>query len=111
MISQSSFLFSFHFRHSDKGVAGIWIWIRTNRLLAELMIPDGAHANAEDWTYFFLNQAPANTIAPVFSDAQSTDSGSANSSDQPLLYVINLVKTKKDPAAPRSVLSMPIELL
>lgn len=73
----------------------------TRRLLAELMIPDGAHSNAEDWTYFFLNQAPANTIAPVFSDAQSTDSGSANSSDQPLLYVINLVKTKKDAAAPR----------
>jgi hypothetical protein len=71
------------------------------RLLAELMIPDGAHSNAEDWTFFFLNQAPANTIAPIFSDTQSSDSGSVNSSDPPLLYVINLVKTKKDAAAPR----------
>lgn len=71
------------------------------------MIPDGAHANAEDWTYFFLNQAPANTIAPVFSDAQSVSSrrsaGSNDDRQQPLLYVINLVKTKKDPAAPRCV--------
>lgn len=72
-----------------------------HRLLAELMIPDGAHANAEDWTFFFLNQSPANTIAPVFSDAQSVDENSSESTEQPLLYVLNLVRTKKDPAAPR----------
>jgi len=73
------------------------------RLLAELMIPDGAHANEEDWTFFFLNQSPANTIAPVFSDAQSIDGNANESGEQPLLYVLNLVRTKKDAAAPRLV--------
>lgn len=71
------------------------------RLLAELMIPDGAHANEEDWTFFFLNQSPANTIAPVFSDAQSIDSNPNEPGEQTLLYVLNLVRTKKDAAAPR----------
>ena len=71
------------------------------RLLAELMIPDGAHANEEDWTFFFLNQSPANTIAPVFSDAQSIDGNANEPGEQPLLYVLNLVRTKKDVAAPR----------
>ena len=69
------------------------------------MIPDGAHSYAQDWTIFFLNQTPANTITPVFSDTQSvaengTKAGSDN--DEPsLLYVLNLVQTKKDPSVPR----------
>ncbi|KAF8312109.1 spindle pole body interacting protein [Clavulina sp. PMI_390] len=72
-----------------------------DQLLAELMIPDGAHFNAEDWTYFFLNQSPANTIAPVFSDTHANDENASEPTEQPLLYVLNLVKTKKDAAAPR----------
>ncbi|RKO93362.1 docking domain of Afi1 for Arf3 in vesicle trafficking-domain-containing protein [Blyttiomyces helicus] len=42
-------------------------------ILAELMLPDGAHVREEDWTMFFLNQR-----APPL----------------PLLYSLNLVRTK-----------------
>ncbi|TFY64753.1 hypothetical protein EVJ58_g2407 [Rhodofomes roseus] len=33
-------------------------------LLANLMLPDGAERQPEDWTIFFLNQTHFNTIAP-----------------------------------------------
>ncbi|KAJ2696446.1 hypothetical protein FB645_006198 [Coemansia sp. IMI 203386] len=52
--------------------------------LAELMLPDGAHARESDWTVFFLNQK-----AP---DA----SGRVADGGPPLLYVLNLVRTKHD---------------
>ncbi|KAJ1774360.1 hypothetical protein J3B01_003497 [Coemansia erecta] len=52
--------------------------------LAELMLPDGAHARESDWTMFFLNQK-----AP-------DDEGRVASNGPPLLYVLNLVRTKHD---------------
>ncbi|ORX72283.1 spindle pole body interacting protein [Linderina pennispora] len=52
--------------------------------LAELMLPDGAHARESDWTMFFLNQkAPDET-------------GKVTQEGPPLLYVLNLVRTKHD---------------
>jgi hypothetical protein len=61
-------------------------------LLAELMLPDGAHLRTEDWTVFFLNQ----TIPDP--DKISTDD---YNSDTPLLYALNLVRTKHDKEARR----------
>ncbi|CAG8744418.1 14195_t:CDS:2, partial [Dentiscutata heterogama] len=40
-------------------------------LLAELMLPDGAHLRTEDWTVFFLNQSipdPDKISANLMSD-------------------------------------------
>ncbi|KAI8816280.1 docking domain of Afi1 for Arf3 in vesicle trafficking-domain-containing protein [Fimicolochytrium jonesii] len=45
-------------------------------VLAELMLPDGAHLRDEDWTMFLLNQKEAGQM------------------ERPLLYVLNLVRTK-----------------
>ncbi|KAJ1719454.1 hypothetical protein LPJ53_005790 [Coemansia erecta] len=52
--------------------------------LAELMLPDGAHARESDWTVFFLNQKAPDA------DGRVADGGA------PLLYVLNLVRTKHD---------------
>ncbi|KAJ1948580.1 hypothetical protein FBU59_001529, partial [Linderina macrospora] len=52
--------------------------------LAELMLPDGAHARESDWTMFFLNQKAPDETGKVTQDGQ------------PLLYVLNLVRTKHD---------------
>lgn len=57
------------------------------------MLPDGAHLRAEDWTIFCLNQLtpdPHQDIEQVKSD-----------SEKPLLYVLNLVRTKHDATARR----------
>ncbi|KAI9314845.1 docking domain of Afi1 for Arf3 in vesicle trafficking-domain-containing protein [Dichotomocladium elegans] len=59
-------------------------------ILSELMLPDGAHLRAEDWTIFCLNQ----TIPDVESDTQ-------REREKPLLYVLNLVRTKHDATARR----------
>ncbi|KAA1472050.1 spindle pole body interacting protein [Dentipellis sp. KUC8613] len=71
-------------------------------LLANLMLPDGAEKQLEDWTVFFLNQTPFNTIAPVLALEESTVNGhdqdeSGRGTDKPeLLYVLNIVRTKHD---------------
>ncbi|KAJ2161069.1 hypothetical protein GGF46_001740 [Coemansia sp. RSA 552] len=52
--------------------------------LAELMLPDGAHARESDWTMFFLNQKAPN------------DDGRVPEDGPPLLHVLNLVRTKHD---------------
>jgi hypothetical protein len=53
-------------------------------LLAELMLPDGAHARSEDWTVFYLYHTQETT-------------------DNETLYAINLVRTKKDDRVRRRV--------
>ncbi|KAG9299886.1 hypothetical protein G9A89_005415 [Geosiphon pyriformis] len=68
-------------------------------LLAELMLPDGAHLRPEDWTVFFLNQS-------IPDPDDISINGDNNSSDQeenrpPLLYALNLVRTKHDKEARR----------
>ncbi|KAJ3049581.1 hypothetical protein HK102_012465, partial [Quaeritorhiza haematococci] len=40
-------------------------------ILAELMLPDGAHLREEDWTVFFLNQrSPSADEPPVMTRAR-----------------------------------------
>ncbi|KAK7676155.1 hypothetical protein QCA50_020866 [Cerrena zonata] len=65
-------------------------------LLANLMLPDGAERQPEDWTIFFLNQTPFNTIKPVLAD-DSEEGGE-------LLYVLNLVRTKLDKTVRRGAI-------
>ncbi|CAB4409813.1 unnamed protein product [Rhizophagus irregularis] len=64
-------------------------------LLAELMLPDGAHLRTEDWTIFFLNQKIPDP------DKISTDN---NDNETPLLYALNLVRTKHDKGARRGAI-------
>lgn len=93
-------------------------------VLADLMLPDGAHLRDQDWTIFYLNQVPSNTVKPpLLLDADagtSADEGDADGARanvrlslewsasrrveggdkgkdrEELLYVINCVKMKKD---------------
>ena len=67
----------------------------TTRLLANLMLPDGAERQPADWTVFFLNQTPFNQIAPVLA-LEDTPSTGPDESTGELLYVLNLVRTKHD---------------
>ncbi|KAI8137550.1 docking domain of Afi1 for Arf3 in vesicle trafficking-domain-containing protein [Fennellomyces sp. T-0311] len=60
-------------------------------VLSELMLPDGAHLRAEDWTIFCLNQ----TIPDLDNEQETKDE------EKPLLYVLNLVRTKHDATARR----------
>ena len=75
--------------------------------MANLMLPDGAEKHLEDWTIFFLNQTPFNTIAPVLALETPEDGigvGGAVGGSEPkpeLLYVLNLVRTKQDKSLPR----------
>ena len=72
------------------------------------MLPDGAERQAEDWTIFFLNQTPFNTIAPVLAlESSETHEESTEEEDEEnkpeLLYVLNLVRTKLDKTVRRYV--------
>ncbi|KAI3602752.1 spindle pole body interacting protein [Moniliophthora roreri] len=67
------------------------------------MLPDGAETQLDDWTVFFLNQTPFNTISPVLAldspELRSTGlpGEEANPAGKPdLLCVLNLVRTKHD---------------
>ncbi|KIY46793.1 spindle pole body interacting protein [Fistulina hepatica ATCC 64428] len=66
--------------------------------LAMSMLPDGAETQLDDWTVFFLNQAPFNTISPVLALDPPGSSSRTEAADgepkQELLYVLNLVRTK-----------------
>jgi hypothetical protein len=76
------------------------------------MLPDGAETQLDDWTIFFLNQTPFNTISPVLAletpevkpeglggDANHGDAGAKPD----LLCVLNLVRTKHDKKLDRCV--------
>lgn len=75
-------------------------------MLAMSMLPDGAETQSDDWTIFFLNQTPFNTISPVLAlEAPETNlfhlpdeehSSEKQGEGQGLLCVLNLVRTKKD---------------
>jgi hypothetical protein len=64
------------------------------------MLPDGAEKQSEDWTIFFLNQTPLNTIAPVVSETSERDSWTPGEKST-LLYVLSLVRTKHDSSVRR----------
>lgn len=93
-------------------------------LLAELMLPDGAHLRTEDWTVFYLNQtkatmtkgssihgtdtlqSPAATegLASSLASASLTEPEQASSLLGPpraLLHVMSLVRTKHGAAYKR----------
>ncbi|KAI0739001.1 mesa protein [Daedaleopsis nitida] len=72
-------------------------------LLANLMLPDGAERQPADWTVFFLNQTPFNTIKPVLA-LDNDDGGDSQEEGSKMLYVINLVRTKLDKAARRGAI-------
>lgn len=74
-------------------------------VLAMSMLPDGAETQLDDWTIFFLNQTPSNTIAPVLAlDSPELKDGDLPGDEPPrrkgakeeLLCVLNLVRTKID---------------
>jgi hypothetical protein len=68
------------------------------------MLPDGAEKQLEDWTIFFLNQTPFNTIAPVLALETNGRGHRSEEGDRPeLLYVLNLVRTKHDKTVRRYV--------
>ncbi|KAG8914716.1 hypothetical protein FRC02_004857, partial [Tulasnella sp. 418] len=67
------------------------------QLLAELMIPDGVHSHQEDWTIFFLNQTPGNTVSKLLVGDEEEEADTK----QELLYVLNLVRTKHDSSVRR----------
>ncbi len=69
------------------------------RLIANLMLPDGAERQPADWTVFFLNQTPFNTIKPIL--ALDNDDENVDEDGSRMLYVINLVRTKLDKTARR----------
>ncbi|KAI0792369.1 docking domain of Afi1 for Arf3 in vesicle trafficking-domain-containing protein [Abortiporus biennis] len=80
-------------------------------LIANLMLPDGAERQPEDWTIFFLNQTHFNTIAPVLAlETPETNGGSQpgelqEEENKPeLLYVLNLVRTKLDKSVRRGAI-------
>ena len=81
-------------------------------MLANLMLPDGAERQPEDWTIFFLNQTPFNTIAPVLALESSEGHDEAEDAREEekkpeLLYVLNLVRTKLDKTVRRCVANKP----
>ncbi|EKM58113.1 uncharacterized protein PHACADRAFT_139764 [Phanerochaete carnosa HHB-10118-sp] len=77
-------------------------------LLANLMLPDGAERQPEDWTIFFLNQTPLNTIAPVLAldtpGVRTSRIEEDEDGNPELLYVLNLVRTKLDKTVRRGAI-------
>ncbi|KAI1786728.1 mesa protein [Ganoderma leucocontextum] len=72
-------------------------------LIANLMLPDGAERQPADWTVFFLNQTPFNTIKPILA-LDNDDEENADEDGSKMLYVINLVRTKLDKTARRGAI-------
>jgi hypothetical protein len=92
--------------------------------LAELMLPDGAHLRAEDWTVFYLGQTSSSAVDPILEQHSPTlNTKQTNNSSlsipetvtgrrksfvandgkpregiagNGLLYVLNVVKMKED---------------
>ncbi|BGO91277.1 hypothetical protein NBRC10512_008231 [Rhodotorula toruloides] len=86
-------------------------------LLAEHMLPDGAHDRPEDWTVFYLGQIPpltidrallAKTRADLKGKGKAVEGDEADlgagEEDNGLLYVMSLVRTKKDASVRRGAL-------
>lgn len=84
------------------------------------MLPDGAETQLDDWTVFFLNQTPFNTISPVLAldtpeaktlDLPGDETERAAGDKPELLCVLNLVRTKHDKTLDRYVFPCTIERL
>ncbi|KAI9496916.1 docking domain of Afi1 for Arf3 in vesicle trafficking-domain-containing protein [Zychaea mexicana] len=70
-------------------------------VLSELMLPDGAHLRAEDWTIFCLNQTIPDLDKEQDIVANNNSKNNKDGEEKPLLYVLNLVRTKHDATARR----------
>lgn len=73
-------------------------------LLAELMLPDGAHLRTEDWTVFYLNQTAATAVKNELKDnisGQAAVADAAPLKGKDLLYTMSLVRTKHGSAFKR----------
>ncbi|KAK0544318.1 hypothetical protein OC846_006120 [Tilletia horrida] len=87
-----------------------------DHILAELMLPDGAHARSEDWTVFFLKQTSPRARQPTSGDgsdstnaakdpsANRKSTGFGTPADQDIVYVLNLVRTKHDTTVRRGAM-------
>ncbi|KAE8205096.1 hypothetical protein CF328_g691, partial [Tilletia controversa] len=89
-----------------------------DHILAELMLPDGAHARSEDWTIFFLKQtsprsrqkhASVNGNGNANGDSAPGPNGTADAEpakaiDTDIVYVLNLVRTKHDNSVRRGAM-------
>ncbi|BGP15794.1 hypothetical protein JCM10213v2_003783 [Rhodosporidiobolus nylandii] len=85
-----------------------------DHLLAEHMLPDGAHDRQEDWTVFYLNQVPGLTCDPSLlrdtkGKGKAVEGGEGGETEkggkgEGLLYVMSLVRTKKDATVRRGAL-------
>lgn len=73
-----------------------WRYSHVSSILSELMLPDGAHLRAEDWTIFCLNQKIPDPDAD-----HNNATAREEEREKPLLYVLNLVRTKLDATARR----------
>ncbi|KAI9136322.1 docking domain of Afi1 for Arf3 in vesicle trafficking-domain-containing protein [Paraphysoderma sedebokerense] len=69
----------------------------SEQVLAELMLPDGAHNREMDWTVFFLNQRAG-------SDKSDLTEEEEDKTRKPLLHCLNLVRTKHDSQVTRGAL-------
>lgn len=87
-------------------------------ILAMSMLPDGAEAQLDDWTIFFLNQTPFNTISPVLAldtpETQPIDLPGEDEAERgkkpELLCVLNLVRTKHDKTLDRGAKVMALAI-
>ena len=93
-------------------------------MLAELMLPDQTHMRSQDWTMFFLHKNSANEedtraekeelkrqrqgdraqrriAGEEVKESEDEESDEDDIASPPLMYVLNLVNTKKDPTAKR----------
>lgn len=77
-------------------------------LLAELMLPDGAHLRTEDWTVFYLNQTAATAVKSELRSDAVGQSETSESKGKDLLYTMSLVRTKHGSAFKRSALCPPM---
>ncbi|KAE8184473.1 hypothetical protein CF336_g7788, partial [Tilletia laevis] len=87
-----------------------------DHILAELMLPDGAHARSEDWTIFFLKQTSprsrqkhASVNGNANGDSAAGPNGTADAEpakaiDTDIVYVLNLVRTKHDNSVRRGAM-------
>lgn len=66
------------------------------------MLPEGVHLFPEDWTIFFLNQSHANAIIP-YDNSIEVSQPPPRESKQEVMYVLSLVRTKRDDSVKRLV--------
>ena len=70
---------------------------------AEYMLPEGAHNRVEDWTYMILNRTRPQVEENFWIHPESA-LPDESSSEPPMLFTINLVRTKYDSSVRRGAI-------